>query len=161
MRILGIDPGLASCGAVVIEADGHPRLAHQRMIRTKAEEPIPHRLAIIAQGVSEIIDKFNPSVLAIETAFVRRDAPQAGLSLGRVLGVIMLAAYEKKLDIMEITPREAKQTLTGNGNAYKEQVERAATRRLGLAESLKPSHLADAAAAALTAASILATLKKK
>lgn len=161
MRILGVDPGLAATGTVVIEAGHRPSIVHKQMIRTSPGKPGPQRLAAIVKGIAGIIKKFTPSVLAIETAFVRRDAPQAGLSLGKVLGVILLTAYQKKMDIVEITPREAKETLTGYGNASKEQVQRAVTRKLALAEFLKPSHVADAAAVALTAASILATLGKK
>ncbi|MBA7614591.1 Crossover junction endodeoxyribonuclease RuvC [subsurface metagenome] len=81
---------------------------------------------------------------------MRRDAPQAGLSLGKVLGVILLTAHQNKLDILEISPRQAKETLTGYGNASKEQIGRAVAKSL-----------ADAAAVALTAASIVATLRKK
>lgn len=161
MLILGVDPGLASTGAVVLEVDEQPEVTFKKMIRTTTDKPLPARLAIIASEIREIIDAHEPTILAIETAFIRRDAPQAGLSLGKVLGVIMLVAYERKLGIVEITPRDAKQTLTGYGNARKEQVQRAVKARLGLDEPLKPSHVADAAAVALTAASIIATLPKK
>ncbi|TET21599.1 MAG: crossover junction endodeoxyribonuclease [Candidatus Stahlbacteria bacterium] len=161
MKILGVDPGLASTGVVVIEVGDKLELLHKEVIRTKADEYTPARLGVIADGLKRIIDEYRPSFLGLETAFVRRDAPQAGLSLGKVLGAILLTAHQNKLDILEISPRQAKETLTGYGNASKEQIGRAVAKNLELSEPLKPSHVADAAAVALTAASIVATLRKK
>lgn len=161
MRILGIDPGLASTGVVVLEAAEDVEILHKEVIRTKPQDSIPARLGVIADTLERTIDACRPRILAIETAFVRRDTPQIGLSLGKVLGVILLAAHRKKLDLIEVTPREVKETLTGYGNASKEQMGRAVAKNLGLSEPLKPSHVADAAAVALTAASIVATLRKR
>jgi crossover junction endodeoxyribonuclease RuvC len=161
MLILGVDPGLASTGVVVIETDERLRILHKEVIRTKPGQSGPARLGIIADGVRRVIDDFAPAIMGIESAFVRRDAPQAGLSLGKVLGAIMLTAYQSRLDIVEITPRDAKRTLTGYGNATKGQIERAVSVKLEIDEPLRPSHVADAAAIALTAASIVATLGKK
>jgi len=161
LRILGVDPGLASTGAVVMEAGSRLRILHAEVIRTKPAQNTPARLGIIADGIEGLIETYSPSLLAVETAFVRRDTPQSGLSLGKVLGVVMLAAHRRGLALQEITPRKAKETLTGYGNASKEQMERAVARTLGLAEPLRPSHVADAAAVALTAASIVATLPRR
>lgn len=162
MRILGIDPGLASTGAVVIEASGEKvEIICREVVRTSPRDPTPARLAAIWEAIEGMVNIYSPHIAGIETAFVRRDTPQSGLSLGKVLGVILLLAHRKGLDVAEVTPREVKETLTGYGNASKEQVEKAVTRRLGLAEPLKPSHLADAAAVALTAASFVATLHKR
>jgi len=161
MRILGIDPGLASTGAVVIEADVDLEVLHKEVARTKAGEAITKRLGTIAESVERIIDTHKPGIIALETAFIRRDAPQTGLSLGKVLGVMILIAYRKKLELMELTPREVKETLTGYGDATKGQVQRAVSVKLGLREHLRPDHVADAAAVALTAASILATLHRR
>lgn len=161
MRILGVDPGLASTGVVVIETGDELGLVHKEVIRTKPSQGIPERLGIIADGIRKVVDAYSPSLLALETAFVRRDTPQTGLSLGKVLGVILLVAHERDLEFLEATPRKVKETLTGYGNASKEQIERAVTKNLGLSEPLRPSHVADAAAVALTAASIVATLGKR
>ncbi|MBN2379816.1 crossover junction endodeoxyribonuclease RuvC [candidate division WOR-3 bacterium] len=155
MRILGIDPGLASTGAVVIEADQELAILHKEMIRTKSGEHIASRLGTIAEEIERIIDSFRPQLLALESAFIRRDAPQTGLSLGKVLGVVILTAHRKRLKLQEVTPREVKETLTGYGNATKEQIERAVKVRFKLKEPLRPDHVADAAAIALTAASIV------
>jgi crossover junction endodeoxyribonuclease RuvC len=161
MKILGVDPGLASTGVVVIEVGDKLELLHKEVIRTKSSQKIPERLGMIAEGIRKVVDSYAPSLLALETAFVRRDAPKAGLSLGKVLGVILLVVHEKELEFLEPTPRQAKETLTGYGNASKEQMERAVAKSLGLSEPLRPSHVADAAAVALTAASIVATLGKR
>lgn len=161
MRILGVDPGLASTGLVVIEVGEKLELLYKEVIRTKPSQKISERLGMIADGIRKVVDAYNPSLLALETAFVRRDTPQTGLSLGKVLGVILLVAHEKDLEFLEPTPRKVKETLTGYGNASKEQIERAVTKNLGLSEPLRPSHVADAAAVALTAASIVATLGKR
>jgi len=161
MKILGVDPGLASTGVVVIEVGDKLELLHKEVIGTKSSQKIPERLGMIAEGIRKVVDSYTLSLLALETAFVRRDTPQTGLSLGKVLGVILLTAHQNKLDILEISPRQAKETLTGYGNASKEQIGRAVAKNLGLCEPLRPSHVADAAAVALTAASIVATLRKK
>lgn len=161
MRILGIDPGLASTGAVVIEAGEELVIFHKEVIRTKPEQKITERLGIIAHSLERVIDTYKPQVLGLESAFIRRDAPQTGLSLGKVLGVVILTAYRKKLELLEITPREVKETLTGYGNAAKGQIGRAVAVRFGLAEPLRPDHVADAAAIALTAASFMTTLRKR
>ena len=161
MRILGIDPGLASTGAVVLEAGEELSVMHESVIRTKAHDKIHERLGFIGDSLEGIIDIYKPEVLALESAFIRRDAPQTGLSLGKVLGVVILTAYRKRLELLEVTPREVKETLTGYGNASKLQIERAVAVKLGLDKPLNPSHVADAAAVALTAVSFLGTLGKR
>lgn len=161
MRILGIDPGLASTGVVVIDADVDLEILHKGVVRTKSDQAITVRLGRIADEVERIIDKYKPGIMALETAFIRRDAPQTGLSLGKVLGVMVLTAHRKDLELMEITPREAKETLTGYGDATKGQIQRAVSVKLGLRDYLRPDHVADAAGIALTAASILATLRRR
>lgn len=161
MKILGVDPGLASTGVVVIESGEDLKLLHKEVIRTRPEQSTPARLGIIAEELEGVIQDHHPDLLGLETAFVRRDTPQSGLSLGKVMGVILLTVHRKKLDLIEVTPREVKETLTGYGNASKEQMGRAVAKNLRLSEPLKPSHVTDAAAVALTAASIVATLGKR
>ncbi len=160
MIILGIDPGLASTGVAVIETGGSIGLMHHEVIRTSPRMDLPARLALIWDGLKVIVDDYRPAVLAIESAFVRRDTPQSGLSLGKVLGIVLLLAHRSKLKITEIAPREVKETLTGYGNASKEQIERAVAKWLGLKEPIRSTHASDAAAVALTAASIVARLRK-
>ncbi len=160
MRIMGIDPGLASTGVAIIDGAKDLELLHSSVIRTEASQATPARLAIISDRLEEIEAQYKPRILAVETAFVRRDTPGSALSLGKVLGVILLMAHKRRLDIAEITPREIKETLTGNGNAGKMQIERAVSKWLRLKETLKPSHAADAAAVALTAAALTRAVNK-
>ncbi|MCK4232034.1 crossover junction endodeoxyribonuclease RuvC, partial [candidate division WOR-3 bacterium] len=75
MKILGVDPGLASTGVVVIEAGQELELLYKEVIRTRPEQSTPARLGIIAEGLEGVIQDHHPDLLALETAFVRRDTP--------------------------------------------------------------------------------------
>ncbi|MDX1406685.1 MAG: crossover junction endodeoxyribonuclease RuvC [Saprospiraceae bacterium] len=122
MKILGIDPGTNLLGFALIEAHqdvvkvldvGTIQLSGHRDHQTKLKE--------IFLQLQEIIETFLPAVMAIEAPFYGKNV-QSMLKLGRAQGVAMAAAMTMGLQIAEYSPKKVKQSVTGNGNAAKEQV---------------------------------------
>ena len=87
--------------------------------------------------------------MVVEDIFSLKKYPKAGISLGKVTGVILLAWFQNNVPTFEVPVREAKQVLTGNGNASKNQLEKAVRRELNLTTPIRPYHASDALALAL------------
>lgn len=150
MIIFGIDPGLASTGFGVIRVGRRPVLSRCGHISTSSKEHVARRLSQIHSDIEELINRDQPDVMAIENIFSMIRYPRAGILLGTVAGVIYLAAGERGIPITEVTPKEVKSSLVGNGNASKSQIREAARRILGITD-INSFHAADAIAVALTA----------
>lgn len=120
--ILGIDPGTAVMGYGVIKETG-PKIELISLGVVKMDKIDDHMLKlqrIFAKTVA-LIDNYQPDCMAIEAPFYGKNI-QVMLKLGRAQGVCMAAALSRNLDITEFAPRKIKQSITGNGNATKEQV---------------------------------------
>jgi crossover junction endodeoxyribonuclease RuvC len=161
MLVVGIDPGTATTGygVVISEAAAAPRrqtaavplrLVECGVIRTRPRDPMPSRLLEIAGGVRELIARHRPDLMAVEDAFYSRNA-QTTLALGHARGVVLLAAAEAGVPIVEFPPAEIKKTVVGTGSASKEQVQYMLTQLLHLRSSPQPSDASDGVAAAVTA----------
>lgn len=87
--------------------------------------------------------------MVVEDMFSLKQYPKSGITLGKVAGVILLAASQKRLPVMEIPVREAKRVLTGNGAAGKAQLERSVRRLLSINDPIRPFHASDALALAI------------
>jgi crossover junction endodeoxyribonuclease RuvC len=150
MIVLGIDPGTASTGYGVISGDGPSRvqLVECGVIRTRARDPLPSRLREIHEGVSELIVRHRPAVLACEDVFYAKNV-RTTVVLGHARGVILLAGEQHGVRIHEFPPAEIKKAVVGNGAATKEQVQFMLTRLLRLRSVPQPSDAADGVAAAL------------
>lgn len=149
MIILGIDPGIAIVGYSIIECNGNNfKAIEYGCIRTEAELPFPERIKIIYDGLTEIINKHDPSDLAIEELFFNKNVKTA-IKVGQARGVEILAAVNKGLDIFEYTPLQIKQAVVGYGRAEKAQVQEMVKILLNLKETPKPDDVADAIAVAL------------
>ncbi len=121
-RILGIDPGTAITGYAVIEAVGSVLILRQLgILRLSKFKDHYERLKKIYERVNQLIIEEAITDFAIESPFIGQNA-QIALKLGRAQGVAMAAALANGIDITEYAPRKIKQSLTGNGNASKEQV---------------------------------------
>ncbi len=121
-RVVGIDPGSRATGYGVIEMVGHDlRYVDSGVLRIRGER-LPDRLHTIFLGVSEVLDRCQPTVLAIENLFMHRNADSA-LKLGQARGAAICSAVNRDLEIFEYTPAEIKQAVVGRGNAAKEQVQ--------------------------------------
>jgi crossover junction endodeoxyribonuclease RuvC len=148
--VLGIDPGTAVTGYGVVRRapDGRVSLLECGVIRTRASEPLPHRIRDIFQGVQEIIQRFHPEAVSVEDVFQGKNVRSA-LTLGHARGAILLAAALKEIDIAEYSPREIKSAVVGTGNATKDQVGYMVQQQLRLKEPPSPADAADGVAAAL------------
>jgi crossover junction endodeoxyribonuclease RuvC len=148
--VLGIDPGTAitGYGVVSLTDDGRLSLLECGVIRTSSGDPLPDRIRDVFIGIREIIDRFNPSSVAVEDVFQGKNVRSA-LSLGHARGAILLAAALEELPIAEYSPRAIKKAVVGTGSATKEQVGYMVQRHLRLASPPTPADAADGVAAAL------------
>ena len=149
MIILGFDPGTATTGFGVVESINDVlRPIDVGVILTPADMPIEERLLSIYTDVNTLLDKYNPDTVATERLFFDRNVTNA-LSVGRAIGVILLAVAQRGLPWMEYTPMQLKTSVTGYGGADKNQIQQMVVRLLGLAEVPKPDDAADALAIAI------------
>jgi crossover junction endodeoxyribonuclease RuvC len=120
--ILGIDPGTDIMGyGIVKEIKNTIDLVCLGVVKLGHIEDHPHKLKHIFEKTILLIDQYNPDCLAIEAPFYGKNI-QVMLKLGRAQGVAMAGALSRNLPIFEYAPRKIKQSITGNGNASKEQV---------------------------------------
>lgn len=147
--ILGVDPGTQVTGYGIIDPTGvKERLIDFGCIRPPAKLPLSLRYQIIYRGVKELIEKYSPKSVAVETQFVAKN-PQSAIKLGMARGVIVLAATECNVAVFEYPPKRAKKALVGLGSASKYQVQ-SMIQALFLLPSLpEPEDAADAIALAL------------
>ena len=150
IKIVGIDPGLAETGIGIVW--GSPSrvagYAHGT-IRTPKTDSQAHRLEQIHEKLSKVLQRETPDLILVEDIFSLGKYPKSGISLGKVVGVVLLAGAQMGVRAVEMQVREVKQVLTGNGNATKEQVETAVRHQLNLDKPLRPLHVSDALALAL------------
>lgn len=121
-KIIGIDPGTNILGYAIVEFSGkNPKVQDIGVIKLAKHKDHQTKLKEIFLQLQEIIETFLPGQMAIEAPFFGKNV-QAMLKLGRAQGVAMAAAMTMGLEIVEYAPRKIKQSITGNGNASKEQV---------------------------------------
>jgi crossover junction endodeoxyribonuclease RuvC len=149
-KIIGVDPGLADTGIGIIQGSGARVESYAfGAIRTSAGESIEHRLERIYSRLSAVLVEERPDLMVIEDVFSLPENPKSGILLGKVCGVIILSACRRRVPVVEVAVREAKQVLTGNGRASKQQLESAVRHLLGRSEPIRPYHASDAIALAL------------
>jgi crossover junction endodeoxyribonuclease RuvC len=147
--ILGIDPGTTVLGFALLNADSqHGALLEMGVFRLSKIKEHADKLKSIFEKTLQLIEAHQPQVLAIEAPFYGKN-PQSMLKLGRAQGVVIAAAMYKGLEVFEYSPRKIKQSITGNGNASKEQVA-AMLQNMNLVEEQKhPLDATDALAVAV------------
>jgi len=149
LRILGIDPGLVVTGfGVIVIKDNKVSLMDYGVIKPSLKESLAERLLTIFNDVSEIIHSYKPHIFAIEDVFYGKNVKSA-MRLGQARGAAMVAAAEKHIPVYEYSARKVKQSITGNGNAHKDQVQFMVKAKLGLNHTPEPADAADALAIAL------------
>lgn len=149
MFVLGIDPGVSRCGYCVLDARGRtPVAAALGVLRTSPADPLPARLAELQREIRELCIEFPPAVLAIEQVFFQVNVRTA-MSVGQASGIAMVEAVTAGADVVQYTPNQVKQAVTGDGAAGKEQVQIMVQTLLGLSVRPEPPDAADAAALAL------------
>ncbi|MGI8730526.1 MAG: crossover junction endodeoxyribonuclease RuvC [Solirubrobacteraceae bacterium] len=149
MIVLGIDPGTANTGYGVVERRcGRLCALDGGVITTRPEAPIQIRLAAIHRRVGELLDEHLVTVISLEDIFFGKNAGSA-FAVGQARGVVMLAAGERRLDVVSYTPQQVKHAVCGSVRAEKDQVARMVQSLLSLDTAPHPEHAADALAIAI------------
>lgn len=149
LRILGIDPGVATIGFGLVEADRNRyQLLRCGVITTPAHTSLASRLDQIYHDLSELLDAFQPDAVSIEELFFNTNIT-TGIAVAHGRGVILLACQQAGVKIFEYTPLQVKQAVVGYGRAEKKQVMEMVRRICNLKSAPKPDDAADAVALAL------------
>jgi crossover junction endodeoxyribonuclease RuvC len=149
MIVLGIDPGTATTGFGIVRYEaGRLEPIDVGVLLTPSDMPMPARLKSIYDDVNTLIERYHPDTVATERLFFDRNVTNA-LTVGRAIGVVLLAIEEHGLPWQEYTPMQVKVAVAGWGGADKKQVQAQVTRLLNLAEVPKPDDAADALAVAI------------
>ncbi len=157
MVILGIDPGLANTGWGIVETRGAMcRARAYGCVTTKAQQPIAQRLGAIYSQISDAIDRYGPTQLAIEKVFFGENVRSA-IATAQARGAAIVACAQAGLEVGEYTPMQIKQAVVGSGAADKRQVIYMVRNVLALDHDPRPDHCADALAAAVCHANLMRT----
>ncbi len=149
MRILGIDPGYATIGFGVVEAErAEVKMLTYGAVTTPAGLPLSRRLYQIGTDMEELIGKVQPDVISIEELFFNTNIT-TGIAVAHARGVILYAAEKRGVPLFEYTPGQVKLAVTGYGKAEKRQVMDMTRRLLKLKAVPRPDDAADALALAL------------
>jgi crossover junction endodeoxyribonuclease RuvC len=149
VKVIGIDPGTASCGYGIVHENGGCLVAIDHgWWRTRAAERPELRLRTIFDAVVALIEEHHPDAVALEESFVGVDARTA-LSVGQARGAVMVAAASAGIECTEYPPARVKQVVCGYGRADKQQVQKMVKAILSLRALPTPSHASDALAVAI------------
>jgi len=151
-RVIGIDPGLNITGYGVVECcAGEVKLVEAGVIRLPRSrgENLPTRLGSLFSELREVMDEFQPQMMCLEDVYSHTGYPKTSILMGHARGVICLAAQQASVPVVSLSAKRIKQSVTGNGNASKLQVQRAVQQFFSLHRTPNPPDVADALAAAL------------
>ena len=149
MLALGIDPGTATCGYGFVEYKGSRLIPHEYgAITTSPKARMQDRLMTLYDELDGLIKKYKPDVMGVEQLFFNRNVTTA-IPVGQARGVVLLAAAKNNLELVERTPLQVKQAVTGYGKADKKQVIYMVTKLLHLPKPPSPDDVADALAVAI------------
>lgn len=149
MLALGIDPGTAICGYGLVSMAGSRLTAVEYgAILTSPKMRPQDRLKKIHTELTDIIRQYKPDVMGVEQLFFNRNVTTA-IPVGQARGVVLLAAAENDLELVERTPLQIKQSVVGYGRATKDQIIYMVTKILHLPEPPRPDDVADALAVAI------------
>jgi len=149
MRILGVDPGLASVGyGLIVYPEGGPDQVHWGEIKTSPSQSTPERLRVIFESLRAVIRELKPEAVSVEELFFAANMKTA-IQVAQARGAALLATAESGVQVAEYTPLQIKKAITGQGRASKSQVQKMVSVLLGLREIPRPDHASDALAAAL------------
>jgi len=149
MRILGIDPGVATVGFGVVDTErGKNSYVACGVITTPAGIALSPRLDMIYNDLNELIVTFSPDAISVEELFFSKNVT-TGISVAHGRGVVLLSAYRSGVPVFEYTPMQVKQAVVGYGNASKKQVIYMVTKLLNMNSPPQPDDAADALAMAI------------
>ena len=149
MRILGIDPGIATIGFGVLDSDKDSHtLKTCGVITTPAHTSLSSRLEQIYNDMLDLLEIFKPDAVSIEELFFNTNIT-TGIAVAHGRGVILLACRKAGVQVYEYTPLQVKQSVVGYGRAEKKQVMDMVRRICKLPAPPKPDDAADAVALAI------------
>ena len=148
MIIIGIDPGTTQIGFGIIKNEGNrfEALGYGIIKNTGKNKPLDYKNT--ANKLSKLIVKYSPDVAVVEKLFFFKNQKTV-MSVGEMRGVIMLTLANHNLTVLEFTPLQVKQALSGYGGADKNQVQRMVRLILNIKEEIRPDDAADALAIAI------------
>jgi crossover junction endodeoxyribonuclease RuvC len=148
MRVLGIDPGTASLGYGLVSDDDDLTLVAGGVLRTEPDVPMPQRLLHLYEGVRALTREHRPEVMAVEQLFHARNTTTS-ITVGQARGVVLLAAAQDAIPVVEYSPMQVKQAVVGYGGATKHQIQEMVRLLLRLDTPPRPDDAADALAVAI------------
>lgn len=152
-RVLGLDPGFARTGFAILDLNrGGQKVLIYGCWETKKNESFSQRLVFLANELRKILKKFKPTLVAVEELFFFKNLKTA-IQVAQARGALLLVAEQTKTPIIELTPLEVKQSISGYGRASKQQVQKMVQLILKLKEKPKPDDASDALAIAIAASS--------
>jgi len=158
MKILGIDPGLHVCGYACLDiGSGTETLVEAGFIKTDPKLALEQKLVHIATDMDALLESLEPTVVAVEQLYAHYAHPRTAIIMGHARGVMLQRCATRDIQIKNFSATKIKKSLTGNGRATKEQMQRTVQTVLGLQELPEPHDVADAIAAALCCAATLKT----
>jgi len=152
VRIIGIDPGLNVTGYGLIETfNAQIKLSEAGIIRLPRSngDNLPERLRALFEELRQLLVEFHPQTMCLEEVYSHAFYPQTAILMSHARGVICLAARLAGVPVKSLSAKRIKQSVTGNGNASKLQVQRAVRHFFSLERTPHPPDVADALAAAL------------
>lgn len=155
MRVLGIDPGLATVGLGLVDAPTPQdiRVIEWLTIETRAGTPAPERLDELHRDLAEFLESANPDLAVVERLFFETNVKTA-MDVAQARGVILQTLAERSIAVIEPTPLQLKSAITGDGKADKRQMQDMLKMMLKLNAIPKPDDAADALALAVYGAVI-------
>ena len=153
MRILGIDPGLQVCGYACLEtSEDKEKLIEAGVIRVASGSAIEQKLNRIAEDTRSLLENFKPDVVAVEELYSHYAHPKTAILMGHARGVILQRCAQAAVEVRSFSATRIKKSITGNGRASKEQMQKTIQTILSLPQIPEPNDVADAIAAALCCA---------
>ncbi|MFP3937813.1 MAG: crossover junction endodeoxyribonuclease RuvC [Phycisphaerae bacterium] len=151
-RILGIDPGLNITGYAAVDFGGtEPAIAEAGTVRTDAKASLAERITQLHADLAELLAELDVDLLAVEELYAHYKHPRTAILMAHARGIVLLAARQANVRVRHFAATRIKKSLTGNGHASKQQVQRAIQSVCSLAELPEPPDVADALAIALCA----------
>jgi len=151
-RVVGVDPGLNITGYAVLEfSRGDPAIVEAGTIRTDAKADLSERIMQIHADLSEVLAELKPDFAAVENLYAHYKHPRTSILMAHARGVVLLACRQAAVPIRGLAATKIKRSLTGNGHASKQQVQRTIQAVCRLDELPEPPDVADALAIALCA----------
>ncbi len=149
LTVMGIDPGTINMGyGLIQERNGRTTWLASGALTAPATMPLGQRLKNMYVGLTQLLDKYQPDVVAVEEPFVAQNI-QAALALGRAQAIAILSAANHGKTVYQYAPAKVKQSVTNYGTSTKEQVQEMVRVLLNLPQIPQPADAADALAVAL------------